>query len=341
MKDQGGVLVKHYRELAFMGFAEVIANLRKILGNIKYCKSDILQYNPDVLILVDYPGFNLRIAKFAFPKGIKIFYYISPQVWAWKKSRVKTIKKVVNRMFVILPSEKYFYKKYNYDVDFVGHPLLDAIENHSEQLGNIEEFRKNYDLSDKPVIAVLPGSRRQEITKMLSVMLSVIHDFPDYRFVIAGAPSVPENFYYSFIKDFDIKIVFGKTYNLLKNSCAAIVTSGTATLETALLNIPEVVCYKGSFFSYQIAKRIVDVKFISLVNLIMDRKIVDELIQNDFNYQNLKNALIKILDKKNREKIFGDYKILREKLGAAGASEKTAELMVKYLKSQKFEVPKV
>ena len=332
MEKQGGELVKHYRDLAFMGFAEVAANLRTILQNISLCKSDILEFNPDVVILVDYPGFNLRIAKFASTNGFRVFYYISPQVWAWKKSRVKKIRKFVERMYVILPFEKGFYSGYGVDVDFVGHPLLDAIENEKKSLNPPAVFREKYNLDKRLIIALLPGSRKQEISKMLPEMISVAKEFSDYQFVVAGAPSVPESFYREIIGTADVKMVFGATHDLLHNAYAGLITSGTATLETALLDVPEVVCYKGSNISYQIAKRIVDVKYISLVNLIMDREVVTELIQADLNKNNLSASLRDILSIETRKRIFGDYKLLREKLGGTGASETAAQLMVERLK---------
>jgi lipid-A-disaccharide synthase len=331
MRNEGGIIVKHYRDLAFMGFSEVIANLPAILGNLKMCKKDILNFHPDALILVDYPGFNLRIARFAHGAGYKVFYYISPQVWAWKKSRVYKIRKFVHRMFVILPFEKEFYARYGVKVDFVGHPLLDMIAGLSA--GNEIEFRSSFRLGNKPVIALLPGSRKQEISKMLSLMLDIIPEFPQYRFVVAGAPSIEVDFYRSITGDREVVVVPGHTHALLQISYAALVTSGTATLETALFNVPEVVCYKGSFVSYQIAKRLVDrsvVKYISLVNLIMDREIVRELIQNDFTRENLIRELRAITENsEKRKKILTDYQRLREKLGAKGASKNTAESIYK------------
>ncbi len=333
MKQQGGELVKHYRNLAFMGFIEVIANLKTILGNIKFCKKDILSHKPDAVILVDYPGFNLRIAEFAHNEGFKVFYYISPQVWAWKKSRVHKIKKFVDRMFVILPFEKDFYAKYDYEVDFVGHPLLDMIEQLPE--GDTGLFFKNNDLPDKPVIALLPGSRRQEIKKMLPIMLSVQDNFPGYQFVIAGAPSVEKDFYDEITGNYSIGIVYDQTHKLLQNAIAALVTSGTATLETALFGVPEVVCYKGNPVSYLIAKMVIDkdiIKYISLVNLIMGREVVKELIQNELTTENLVNELKKITkDKNGRKRIEEDYSRLKKKLGGPGASRKTAELIVRQI----------
>ncbi len=331
MSDVGGNnnLVKHYRNLAFMGFAEVIMNLPTILGNIKFCKKDILDFKPDVLILVDYPGFNMRIAEFAKNNNIQVHYYISPQIWAWKENRIKQIKRDVDQMYVILPFEKDFYeKKHNFPVHFVGHPLLDAIADRKQV--NPEQFRKENDLNEKPIIALLPGSRKQEIKKMLSVMLQMEDKFNDHQFVIAGAPSQDLSFYKQFIKSENILIVENKTYDLLSLANAALVTSGTATLETALFKVPEVVCYKGNAISYQIGKRLVkNIKYISLVNLILDRESVTELIQDEFNVKNLENELFKILDHKHRKKIFADYYELEQKLGGKGASENTAALIIK------------
>jgi lipid-A-disaccharide synthase len=326
MKAQGADLVKHYRDLAFMGFTEVLMNLRTIFKNIDLCKKDILEYHPDVLILVDYPGFNLRIAEFAKEKGIKIFYYISPQVWAWKQSRVHKIKKIVDKMFVILPFEKEFYERFNYHVDFVGHPLLDAVADNAKKA---DELSLN---TSKPIIALLPGSRKQEITTMLPLMLSMQKHYPDYEFVIAGAPSQTKEFYRSLTGDTKIQIVFNQTYSLLQKSTAALVTSGTATLETALFGVPEVVCYKGGAISYSIAKQLIKVKYISLVNLIMDKEIVKELIQIELNETNLKTELDKLLNETTRTKMLSDYLELKTKLGGFGASKKTAELMIGYLK---------
>ncbi|OPC02997.1 lipid-A-disaccharide synthase [Elizabethkingia meningoseptica] len=326
MEAQGGTLVKHYRDLAFMGFAEVVQNLGTILGNIKFCKKDIQEYKPDVLILIDYPGFNLRIAKFANSLGIRVVYYISPQIWAWKESRVEIIKKYVDDMLVILPFEKNFYKKHNVDAHFVGHPLLDAIHNLPEL--DIEKFKADNNLPEKEIIALLPGSRKQEVEKMLQMMLSVRPFFPEYQFVIAGAPSLEREFYEQYVDD-QVHFVSNKTYDLLRCSKAALVTSGTATLETALLNVPEVVCYRGSQISYEIAKRLVKhIKYICLVNLIMDKEVVKELIQKDLNTDNLKKELSLILSGENRERILNEYHVLCETLGGSGASDEAAELIV-------------
>ena len=326
MQEVGGTLVKHYKERAFMGFIEVLMNLRKILGMISFCKKDIAQFNPDVLVLIDNSGFNLRIAKWAKQEGIRTNYYISPQVWASRAGRVKDIKRDVDEMFVILPFEKEFYKKYNYEVNFVGHPLIDGIAGR-KQVDEVT-FRKEHDLGKKDIIALLPGSRKQEITKMLSVMLSLVDDFSNYQFVVGGAPSQTKEFYQTFIGNKNVKLISNKTYDLLSISHAALVGSGTATLETALFKVPQVVCYKGSNISYQIAKRIITLEYISLVNLIMDKEVVKELIQNDFTKENLKNELQSILESKQREQLFLSYFDLEQKLGGKGASEKTAKLIV-------------
>ncbi len=325
MKEQGATIVKHYRDLAFMGFTEVLMNLRTIFKNIDLCKKDISQNKPDVLILVDYPGFNLRIAEYAKTMGIKVFYYISPQVWAWKESRVHKIKRIVDKMFVILPFEKEFYQRYDYPVDFVGHPLLDAVNQFSIQENSLPLN------SNKPIIALLPGSRKQEIATMLPLMLSMQKHYSDFQFVIAGAPSQNKEFYQTFIGDSEIKIVFNQTYQLLQKAEAALVTSGTATLEAALFGVPEVVCYKGGAISYAIAKKLVKVKYISLVNLIMDKEIVKELIQNELNETNLKIELDKLLVSNSRNIMLENYSELKLKLGGSGASKKTAELMFNYL----------
>ncbi len=326
MQKAGGTLVKHYKELSFMGFVEVLLNITTIFKNISFCKKDIANFNPDVIIFIDYSGFNLRIAKWAKMQGFKTNYYISPQVWASRANRVQKIKRDIDKMFVILPFEKEFYKKYDYDVTFVGHPLIDAIADRVSV--NEKEFREAYNLNNKPIIALLPGSRKQEITKMMAVMLKMVDKFKDYQFVIAGAPSQDFEFYKTFIKKQNIAFISNKTYDLLSVSYAALVTSGTATLETALFKIPQVVCYKGSNISYQIAKRIITIKYISLVNLIMDKEVVTELIQNDFNEKRLEKELNFILNDENRSKIFENYYNLETILGGVGASEKTAKLIV-------------
>ncbi|WKS95716.1 lipid-A-disaccharide synthase [Riemerella columbina] len=333
MAAQGGSIVKHYRDLAFMGFVEVVQNLGTILRNIKTAKQDVKAYAPDVLVLIDYPGFNLRIARYAKALGIKIVYYISPQLWAWKEGRVKTIKKYVDEMLVILPFEKDFYKKHHIEAHFVGHPLLDALQNLPEV--NPQEFKKKAGLDHRKIIALLPGSRAQEVKKMLEVMRSVIPHFPDYQFVIAGAPSLSPDFYAPYI-DADVHLVSNQTYDVLRCSEAALVTSGTATLETALLNIPEVVCYRGSKISYLIAKRLVKhIKYISLVNLIMDKPVVTELIQDELNTSNLVRELHKVLHD-NRQQILADYVELKHRLGDHGASEKAAQIIVATAEKHQF-----
>lgn len=330
MQSVGGTLVKHYRDLAFMGFAEVAMNLKTILNNIKFCKADIEKFNPDVIIFIDYPGFNMRIAKWAKQKGIKTHYYIAPQIWAWKENRIKAVKKDFDKLFVILPFEKDFFEvKHKFPVEFVGHPLIDAIHNRAKTDEAI--FRSQNNLDNKPIIAILPGSRKQEISKMLSIMLSIVPDFPEYQFVIAGAPSQDYHFYEQFLTTKSVKFVSNKTYDLLSVAKAALVTSGTATLETALFKVPEVVCYKGSWASYQIAKRIITLKYISLVNLIMDEEVVTELIQDKLNPKNLKKELSKLLDSNHRAALLQKYDELETKLGGIGASEKTAKLIVKDL----------
>lgn len=319
--------VKHYKNLAFMGFLEVAKNLGIILKNIKFCKEDIQNYQPDILILVDYPGFNLRIAEFAKNLGIKVVYYISPQLWAWKEGRVKKIKKFVDEMLVILPFEKDFYKKHDVEAQFVGHPLLDAISDLPEI--DSEKFKKENHLNEKEIIALLPGSREQEVVKMLELMLSVRLHFKNYQFVIAGAPSLPKEFYQRYV-DENVHFVSNKTYDLLRCSKAALVTSGTATLETALLNIPEVVCYRSSMISYEIGKRVVkNIKYISLVNLIMDQEVVTELIQNELSTENLVKELHLILEGDSRENMLANFELLRKKLGGKGASDLAADFIIK------------
>lgn len=332
MEAVGGVKVKDYSELAFMGFAEVLMNLGTILKNLRFCKSDILEFHPDVVIFIDYPGFNMRIAKFTKENKIPGYYYISPQIWAWKENRIDKIRRDVDQMYVILPFEKDFYeKKHKFPVHYVGHPLLDAIADRT--LVNEKQFLTEHNLTDKPVIALLPGSRKQEITKMLSVMLAMVPHFPEYQFVIAGAPSQHKSFYDPFIKNAKVGFVQNKTYDLLSLSYAALVTSGTATLETALFKIPEVVCYRTSTISYEIGKRLVkNIKYISLVNLILNKPSVTELIQENFNEERLKTELTALLDRNRREKIFEDYYQLEKILGGKGASDKVAKSIVETIK---------
>ena len=332
MKAAGGTLVKHYKEMAFMGFLEVITNINQIFKNIDFCKEDIANFNPDVIVFIDYSGFNLRIASWAKKNHFRTNYYISPQIWASRERRIHKIKRDIDAMHVILPFEKEFYeKKHHFPVNFVGHPLIDAI-------GDIprtsdKKFREEHNLDlKKPIIALLPGSRKQEVQKMLTLMLSVTQSFPKYQFVIAGAPSLDLEFYQPFLKSSQVSLISNKTYDLLSLSYAALVTSGTATLETALFKIPQVVCYRANWISYQIAKRIITLKFISLVNLIMDKEVVKELIQNDLNTKNITTELTKILDGPERKRQFEAYYELEKKLGGKGASEKAASLIVESAK---------
>jgi len=332
MKAEGGSLVKHYKELAFMGFVEVLSNIKAILKNIRLCKEDIDVFQPDAIIYIDYPGFNFRIMKWAKIKGYRNHYYISPQIWAWKEGRIKAIKRDVDQMYVILPFEKDFYEqKHQFPVHFVGHPLIDAIA--QRKMVDHIKFLATYDLDDRPLIALLPGSRKQEIKKMLSVMLEMVDRYPDYQFIIAGAPGQDESFYSSYLKDYPVTLVMNRTYDLMSLCHAALVTSGTATLETALFKVPQVVCYKGSSISYHIAKRIVKLDYISLVNLIMDQPVVTELIQSAFNKKTLRKELDLILHPTQRNRIFADYYELETKLGGTGASENTASLIFTDIKN--------
>ena len=330
MQVAGAELVKHYKELAFMGFLEVIKNLPTILKNIRFCKQDIQKYKPDVVILIDYPGFNLRIAKWAKLHGLKVIYYISPQVWAWKENRVKLIKECVDKMLVILPFEKEFYKKWDFEVEYVGHPLVEVVDEF------INSRKESWETGGemKNIIALLPGSRRQEILKKLPIMLKVADHFPNYKFVVAKAPGLEESFYTDLLAPYkNVSSVSDKTYSLLMQSKAALVTSGTATLETALFAVPEVICYKGSSFSYQIAKRLVKIKFIGLVNLIMDKEVVKELIQDELTINNLLHELNEILNNPAKQKqVKDDYISLKTLLSKGGhASANAADIIYQCL----------
>ena len=327
MQAVGGTLAKHYRELAFMGFAEVLLNILTIRKNMIFCKKELVSFTPDVVVLIDYPGFNLPMAKFARKKGMKVVFYISPTIWAWKQSRVYKIKKYVDRMLVILPFEKEFYARFDYQADFVGHPLLDELA--EEQTVTRKNFLKLNTLPDKPIVAVLPGSRTQEIKKILPKMLAVISHFSGYQFVVAGVKSVPEEVY--LVKG--TTVVFDQTHALLHHADAALVASGTATLEAALLGVPQVVCYEASPVSYFIARLLVHIKFISLVNLILDKEVVKELIQHEFSEKNLMAELHELLENKTRRKqIAADYELLKTKLGSSGASQRAAAVIDEILK---------
>ena len=325
MKRVGGEIVRNVNQLSFMGFWEVLININTILKNISFCKGDIDAYQPDKIIYIDYPGFNMEIAKWAKKKGFQNHFYISPQIWAWKESRIKKIKRDIDSMYVILPFEKDYYKqRHNLDVHYVGHPLVEIIN----------EEKTNKDLLPikltKPVIALLPGSRKQEIKKMLPVFKSITHYFSDYEFIIAGVQSISKEWYDEILKDYKVKIVYNRTYNLLKKSTAAIVTSGTATLETALFNVPQIVCYKSSLISYLVGKLFIKLKFISLVNIIMGREIVKELIQKDCSKRNIIAELSHLLKKENILNLKKEYKLLRDRLGKEETSLKVAKLITKF-----------
>jgi len=329
MKKEGATIVKHISELAFMGFVEVLFNLRTILKNIAFCKKDILAFQPDVLVLIDYPGFNLRIAEWAKQNNICVHYYISPQVWAWKQSRVKIIKRCVDKMYTILPFENVFYKQFDYSTEYVGHPLLDEIKKRDQKSINREEFRAKNNLSELPIIALLPGSRKQEIHVKLPIMLRAVKDFDSFQVIIAGAPNQSKDMYRDF-ESLGVTILFAQTYDLLRFSDLAVVTSGTATLETALFSVPQVVCYKGSFISYIIARNLIKIKYISLVNLIMDKLVVKELIQQDCTSDNIRKELRLLIENQEyRHQMVTDYGEMRLLLGQGGASQKVANSLLK------------
>jgi len=335
MSKYGGTPVKHFRDLAFMGFVKVVLNIRTIYKNISLCKNDILEYKPDVIILIDYAGFNLKIAEFAKNKGLTVHYYISPKIWAWSTGRVKKIKKYVDKMFTILPFETEFYKKYDYDVVYVGNPVNDAIQAHKENLISKTDFQNKNNLSQKPIIALLAGSRRQEILLMLPVMIEVSHYFPNYQFVIGGAPSIDNELYKTLIGGRQIPVLYNQTYDLLEYSEAALVTSGTATLETALLNVPQIVCYHTNMgnFLYKIGRSLLKVKWLSLVNLILNYEAVKELTQSTFKVNYLEKELDSILTNiEYRNEMLNAYKKLNEIIGMPGASERAANCIYKTIK---------
>ena len=341
MQAAGATLVKHYSALAFMGFVEVLKNLRTIFRNLADCKADITQYQPDGLVLIDYPGFNLRIAAWAKRKGVPVIYYISPQVWAWKESRVRGIKKNVDKMLVILPFEKDFYKKWGFEVEYVGHPLVKVVDefiiNHPVSEPTIHSFLNSSNVAiHTPVIAILPGSRHQEILTKLPIMLSVAKHFPDYHFVVAKAPGIEDDFYDALLAPYqNVSAVMNQTYALLREAKAALVTSGTATLETALFGVPEVVCYRGSAISFLIAKWLITIQYICLVNLIMNREVVKELIQEQLTEQNITAELKKILyDAGKQSQLKKDYAALKHLLSQGGnASANAASSIYRFLKT--------
>ncbi|MFN6037485.1 MAG: lipid-A-disaccharide synthase [Bacteroidota bacterium] len=335
IEKEGIKVVKHFRDLAFMGYVDVLMNIRTILRNMKFCKEDILAFKPDALILVDYPGFNLRIAEWAKKHGIKVFYYISPTVWAWKEHRVENIRRDVEKLYAILPFEKPFYAKHNIDIEYVGHPLLDAFQNNLNTYGKKEDFLKENNLDARPIVAVLPGSRKGEIKYMLPEFVKVSKHFPEFQFVIAGAPSLDEKLYLKYMPAMDMKIIYGKTYQLLNFSFAGLITSGTATLETALFNVPQLVCYKGNPISFAIVKSLVmkNLKYISLVNLILDKPILNELIQNEMNEKKIVEEFLPILrDSPKRNSILEGYEEVRSILGGGGASKRIAENIYQKIK---------
>ena len=327
MQAAGGELVRHFKEMAFMGILAVVKNLPFLLKSIKFCKSDISSWQPDVLVLIDYAGFNLRIAKWAHERNIKVVYYISPKIWAWNTKRVYKVKKYIDKMLVILPFEKDFYKKYGVDVEYVGNPLLDAIAEFVPD----ENFRKDNDLVDKTIIALVPGSRKQEINYMLPVMLPVMSHYPNHTFVIAGAPSFTMDFYEEILAangyqwGEKLKIVFNSTYDLYTNSQLALVTSGTATLEAALFEVPQVVCYRGNKVMHQIVKRLIKVDFISLVNLIARKELVKELLQYEFNTENLIEEIDNLLDVEKANTLKDGYAALKKVMGPPGVADRAAK----------------
>lgn len=340
MQEAGCEIVRHYKDTAIMGFVAVLKNLKKLKGNIRACCEDIQTWKPDVVILVDYAGFNLRIARFAKCIGIRVFYYISPKLWAWNTGRVKQIRKNVDRMYVIFPFETDFYKKYNYKVQYAGNPLVDAIHDRPFQNETFPDFVQLNGLSGRPIIALLAGSRVQELKFVLPQMLKMVRHFPDFEFVIAGAPSMKDSDYAAYVGDMGVKIIYGQTYRLVKQATAALVTSGTATLETALLKTPQVVCYsgEGGAFSYWLFKTVVKVKYISLVNLMLDREVVKELLMQKLNEKNLLAELSRIIyDEDVRQKMTADYEEIIERLGKPGASDRFAKLMIEDIERDRPE----
>lgn len=335
MESAGAKLLMHYKKMAFMGFVAVLKNIRSIAKNLEKCKNQIIEYNPDVVILIDYPGFNLRIAEFARTKGLRVFYYISPKLWAWNEKRVVKIRKYIERMYIIFPFEVEFYKKHGIEVIYRGNPLKDEIASKVSAFPSREELRNKLGIGDKPVIAILAGSRKHEVELVLPLMLKIIHHFPEYQFVLAGVKNLSDELYSEVTGNHPVKLIKEKTYEILHLASAAMVTSGTATLETSLLGIPQVVCYKGDFFSMLIAWMVIKVKYISLVNLIMNNEVVTELVQYALTERSLLSELKAILPGgEKRYKMLADYEVLDKKLGPVGASRRVAEDMVSILKEK-------
>lgn len=336
MQSVGGTMVKHISDLAIMGIVEVMVHLRTVLANIRLCKQDILDYNPDAVIFIDYPGFNLRIAKFTHSHGFKNFYYISPQVWAWKKGRIKTMRRVLDKMYVILPFEKPFYDKYGVEnVEYVGHPLLDAVADFNSS-HVADDFRRRNNLDDRPIIALMPGSRKMELRKMMPTMAALASRHPEYNFVIAGMTLLGDSFYKPFLTSQNVTLVYNQTYMLLQSAFAGVITSGTATLEAALFHLPQVVCYRANALTVAFAKTFAKVKYISLVNLIADKPVVRELIQKDLNKNTLETEFSKITkDKNNRMAMIAEYESIEKTLGSEGVSDKAVLSILKTLKGTK------
>lgn len=334
MAEEAQELAKHIRETSFMGLFAVLWHLRTIRRNFRYCEADLLAFKPDVLILIDNSGFNLRIAGFVKKSALKtrIFYYILPQAWAWKRQRVHTIQHLTDRCFAILPFEQDFYKSYGYDLDYVGHPILDSLQKRKEELLSPRDFRQRHNLDERPIIALLPGSRKREVRTKLPIMMRVVSHFPDFRFVVAGTKNIDEAFYHKYIRGGGVRLIFGHTYDILNNATAALVTSGTATLETALFRVPQVVCYKPGWLTFQVLRHIVSIKYICMVNLILGRKVVEELVEGRLNERQLVHELGLLLQDATRERLKADYDELERKLGGPGASERVADLMIEALR---------
>jgi lipid-A-disaccharide synthase len=337
MKQQGGVLVRHYQDMAYMGAIEVLLNLRKIRHNMELARKDILDYAPDVLILIDYPGFNIKMAEFAHHHNIRVFWFIAPKVWAWKEWRVKKLRSFVDHIFTILPFETEFFRKHGIEVHYVGNPLIDAIENARQNFRSREVFLKDNQIPDKPLVALLPGSRVQEIRNMLPVMTRVAIDFPGCQFVVSGADAIDPKLYSRYLSGSSIPVLYGQTYEMVHHSEAALVASGTATLETALLRVPQTVLYKmigGKIFYWLFRKIFLKVPYVSLPNLVLGKCVIREFIMDEMRYEKVKPELQKLLnDRKYTELIVGDYDTIREKMGSPGAADRTAGIMFRLLKS--------